>query len=643
MAWNNNPIRRGQLVMPFGPGNLFVSKNGTSLIIGGIDHWFDNKVSVDEFIVRDWRLEAELGLDELRVPPDYRSPYFGQTNVNTELSLPALRFPQYHVCSNCKLLQKKPLEQAQYAKCAECGPANKPHRLNQVRFITICEKGHIQDFPWREWVHKSAKPSCDGGLYYRAGSGSSLDNISISCDKCKASEKLTSSIFNAVDRDGVVVSSSLQSLIPNLKCKGMSPWLGDSEGSDCDSPPIGALRGAGNVYFPITSSSLSLPKSKDVLLQSIIDEIENDPNHRNHLVAPKGFWEDKEDPKTKEILDKLLDSSATIISQRLGCAGPENFEEIKKAMILILNEEMPQQFALPENRGLREIAFRRQEYKILQEESSHENLIIEKVDIEEFDANNESNGLMDGIDSISLVKKLIETTVLQGFSRLNPRREDAFKADLMLEKNKHRFKWLPARQSTGEGIFIRFNETILQDWEKREVVLERVRNLQKNISQSKLYSKKEGLASARHILIHTFAHCLINELTYSSGYSSSALRERLYISNDPEFPMSGVLIYTSSGDSEGSMGGLVQQGRPNTFEKLLNRALTKTSWCSHDPVCAIGKDTGPDSCNNSACYSCALVPEPSCEHSNAGLDRALLGARATGYDGLAYFIPLEER
>ena len=43
MSWNNNPIRRGQLIMPFGPGSLFVSKDGTSMMIAGIDHWFDDK------------------------------------------------------------------------------------------------------------------------------------------------------------------------------------------------------------------------------------------------------------------------------------------------------------------------------------------------------------------------------------------------------------------------------------------------------------------------------------------------------------------------------------------------------------------------------------------------------------------------
>lgn len=650
MSWNNNPIRRGQLVMPFGPGNLFVSKTGVSMMIGGIDHWFvDKNLDKNEFIVRDWRLEAELGVNEFRLPPDYRTNFNRSNTTNINLTVPALRFPQYHICSNCKLLQTKALEQAQYAKCRDCAKENKPHKLNQVRFIAICQKGHIQDFPWREWVHKSGDQTCDGDLYYRAGRGASLDNISIYCKKCQASENLTSSIFNAqMNEYGVVESSSLQGLISNIqfKCKGTKPWLGDSIGCECDSPPIAALRGAGNVYFGLTRSSLSLPKSDDVLLQSICDEIESNSNLRLRVDLPRAFFEiysRNNSQDNKNNFNERLKEAAEDIADILVNAGKEDISLIMESITLIIKKETPKTSEIPSNREMREIAFRREEYEILQKAISHQNLVIETINMKEYDIDESHAALMEGIDHISLIKKLIETTALEGFTRLNPSRMDDFKADIMLDRNKGKIKWLPARQSTGEGIFIRFNEEILKKWENNRKVIDRVANLKKNISSSLLFNQSEGLASPRHVLLHTFAHCLINELTYSSGYGSSSLRERLYISDDPNAPMSGVMIYTASGDSEGSMGGLVTQGRPNIFSKLLNRALTKSSWCSHDPVCAIGKDTGPDSCNNSACYSCCILPEPSCEISNAGLDRALLGTRAVGFKDIAYFVPLEER
>ncbi len=42
--------------------------------------------------------------------------------------------------------------------------------------------------------------------------------------------------------------------------------------------------------------------------------------------------------------------------------------------------------------------------------------------------------------------------------------------------------------------------------------------------------------------------------------------------------MSGILIYTSSGDSEGTLGGLVRQGRYDALPKILRDAVRKAMW-----------------------------------------------------------------
>lgn len=88
------------------------------------------------------------------------------------------------------------------------------------------------------------------------------------------------------------------------------------------------------------------------------------------------------------------------------------------------------------------------------------------------------------------------------------------------------------------------------------------------------------------VLLHTFAHIVINQLAFDCGYGSASLRERLYCDPDSDQnSMCGVLIYTASGDSEGSMGGLVRQGEPRAFERLIARAIDRARWCSSDPVC----------------------------------------------------------
>jgi hypothetical protein len=103
------------------------------------------------------------------------------------------------------------------------------------------------------------------------------------------------------------------------------------------------------------------------------------------------------------------------------------------------------------------------------------------------------------------------------------------------------------------------------------------------------------------------------------------LKERIYCSDASEGKeMAGILIYTACGDSEGTLGGLVRQGRADTFPKIFNKAIENARTCSNDPVCSLSQGQGRDSLNLSACYSCALIPETSCEEFNSFLDRGVV-------------------
>ena len=197
---------------------------------------------------------------------------------------------------------------------------------------------------------------------------------------------------------------------------------------------------------------------------------------------------------------------------------------------------------------------------------------------------------------------------------------------------------LPAASVYGEGIFLTLPEKQLQAWEARPGVLARTSLLQRNFDEA---AATRGLAGwslpGRFPLLHTFAHLLINQLTFECGYSSASLRERLYISDGPR-PMAGLLIYTAAGDSEGTMGGLARMGRPEYFTRVVARAL-RTLSASADPVCMeVGSTSGqgPDSCNMAACHNCALVPETACEQFNRFLDRGLVVGSITD-PGIGFF------
>jgi hypothetical protein len=118
------------------------------------------------------------------------------------------------------------------------------------------------------------------------------------------------------------------------------------------------------------------------------------------------------------------------------------------------------------------------------------------------------------------------------------------------------------------------------------------------------------------------------------------VRERIYSSLDPKRKMAGVLLYTASADSEGSLGGLVDLGAPKRFPALFTNALRTAARCSSDPLCA---DHQPDvhaTINGAACHACILASETSCESFNRFLDRSYL-VSTMAQESMAYF-PLSQ-
>ena len=95
--------------------------------------------------------------------------------------------------------------------------------------------------------------------------------------------------------------------------------------------------------------------------------------------------------------------------------------------------------------------------------------------------------------------------------------------------------------------------------------------------------------------------------------------------------MNGVLIYTGSPDSEGSLGGLVRLAEPKLLEAIVQRTLNSAGWCGSDPVC-IETDVAQsgERVSGAACHCCLLLPETACEKFNRELDRAVLAGAADG-------------
>jgi hypothetical protein len=241
-------------------------------------------------------------------------------------------------------------------------------------------------------------------------------------------------------------------------------------------------------------------------------------------------------------------------------------------------------------------------------------------------------------EQVTLVERLREVRALIGFRRMKP---DNSAAEVASDLG-NGLDWLPGIETLGEGIFLKLSETYVANWERQvaSLVSGNTRWLEAACARwgrdpATVYS------SPRFVALHTLAHGLVRRLAFDAGYSSTSIRERIYCDSGPA-PAAGILLYTSDGDSEGSLGGLVRQGSPERLLGTLARTLADLSWCSADPVCSEMEKQGIDGMNAAACHACALVAETSCTFSNSLLDRRLVvGSQDGRIPGLLATLAME--
>jgi hypothetical protein len=142
------------------------------------------------------------------------------------------------------------------------------------------------------------------------------------------------------------------------------------------------------------------------------------------------------------------------------------------------------------------------------------------------------------------------------------------------------------------------------------------------------------------ILLHSLSHLLLTAISLECGYAASAIRERIYCGQaEPNGPnMAAVMLSTGTTGSEGTLGGLVEEGR--RLRHHLREAWELGRLCSNDPVCAAHDPSSESSdrrTEGAACHGCLYIAEPSCEWFNKLLDRALVVPTIGNEAELAFF------
>lgn len=208
----------------------------------------------------------------------------------------------------------------------------------------------------------------------------------------------------------------------------------------------------------------------------------------------------------------------------------------------------------------------------------------------------------------------------------------------------HLTDWLPAIENRGEGLWIQLDEAKLVAWESHAIVKQRAALLAAGWSRAFPDGSGPAFFGARYFMLHSLSHLLVQAIALECGYSASSLRERIYCSPPgSSSPMAAILIVTTTPGSEGTLGGLVAQGR--RIDEHLERALQLARLCSNDPVCASHLPTTEHDdhyLEGAACHGCLYLAEVSCERMNRMLDRALVVPVIDQPRELAFFADLAE-
>ena len=547
------------------------------MIVVGIGEWdTSTALRIDEP-----RLSAKLGVDFFRRPPYYR-------HQEQAGGIPARLFPRYLVCPRCSRLARhtqftfKEWSRGPEYVCTASHAGGREQVVFPARFMVACPRGHLDDFPWHEYAH-GGRTECDADLsLWDSGRTGAITDLWVRC-----------TLHRRPMNVGQAMGAAARTRLP--RCSGARPWLGPDNRQSCDEEVRVILRGASNAYFPVVESAISVPPWSDPIQLAVGEHIE--ALDRVDSVEKVKQWQ--EIVSAPSLADFAPDRIWEAIERRRSRSGQVQVADL-----------------------------RREEWAALTS-TRHRTDPGSEFQVRPIPVPEEVAALVSGVTQ---VVRLREVRALRGFTRIDPIPDigdlgevEAVKAGLAPIASS-RLEWLPGVDLRGEGIFLKLDDARVAAWERDPAIrdLEAVhQQAQRDWYRERGMEQSAG-RPARYLLLHSLAHLLIRQLGLDCGYASASLRERIYSSGGAN-PMAGILVYTASVDSEGSLGGLVEMSRPELLGTMIKHALRNSKLCANDPLCADREPAATGTqLNGAACHACLLEAETSCESGNNYLDRAVL-------------------
>lgn len=606
-----NLQRLSQLVTTFGPGSM-LDLPTRSVLVGGLERWHMRDRTfkpieeprlarmIERRLKETGRLPETASLT-LRTPP-IATDVPGQAPGMIDVTV----FPTWFVCDDepsaagavgtgarrRRMVRWQDLDAAGGRRKFVRDDGRKVD-VTPIRFVAACQKGHLEDINWRWIVHRDK--ACRETMWLEErGTSADPRDTKVVCD-CGASLSL-----EQLFQPGRLGS-----------CNGRRPWLGDQDPVVCGQPLKLLTRAATNAYFPQVATVISLPSGEGELVKRI-------HAHINDLRKVEVAGDIALARRFNEALSASLE----------GYSDEEVF-----ARLQLLRGQTERQVSL--SAKVAEFDVLASGQPLIGENAADALLSAETLRRDDWDPGRAPQCA--GIRNLVAVHRLREVSCLYGFTRFEaaPTMADGDVEDIGLAVDGAPISagadWLPAVEQFGEGLLVHFDEEHIRHWTKRPEVIEReLKLLEGRTRWEKLRNRDvPGRRGLVYTMLHSLSHALMSEIALDCGYPSSALKERVYAEANPLNPSQidrcGILLYTATTGSQGTLGGLVATS--SRFAAVLQSALERIALCSNDPVCADHEpaSSGDDrALNGAACHGCLLIAETSCETRNMFLDRTLL-------------------
>ncbi len=156
-------VRKSQMVSTYGPGAL-VDLLDDAVLVSGLDFW-KFSTAAGAKVIQEPRLRDDLAerlrranRPELSIDKAFVEPPAGVHRESERAhGVPVLEFPRHFVCQNadCRALTRADGLPERKGKryVHDCGRGGKPAPCVPVRFVAACKRGHVDEFPWKNFVH----------------------------------------------------------------------------------------------------------------------------------------------------------------------------------------------------------------------------------------------------------------------------------------------------------------------------------------------------------------------------------------------------------------------------------------------------------------------------------------------------------